>query len=81
MRVRAHLVASARRHLPCLAFACTRMRGDTIVWPELTQIGVKKRAQNQLRFAISLYTNSWVASSRQGYGTLGLGSDTAAHAR
>jgi hypothetical protein len=43
MRVRAHLVASARRHLPCLAFACTRMRGDTIVWPELTQIGVKKK--------------------------------------
>ena len=33
MRVRAHLVASARRHLPCLAFACTRMRGETIRRP------------------------------------------------
>jgi hypothetical protein len=54
MRVRANLVASARRHLPCLAFACTRMRGDTIVWPELTQIGVNKSAQNQLRFAMNL---------------------------
>ena len=56
MRVRAHFVASARRHLPCLAFACTRMRGDTIVAPELNQIGVKKRAQNQLRFAMKLYS-------------------------
>jgi hypothetical protein len=45
MRVRAHLVASARRHLPCLAFACTRMRGETCVYhssPELPKIGVKK---------------------------------------
>jgi hypothetical protein len=56
MCVRALLVASARRHLPCLAFACTRMRGDTIVAPELNQIGVKKRAQNQLRFAMKLYS-------------------------
>jgi hypothetical protein len=30
MRVRPHLVASARRYLPCLAFACTRMRGDFV---------------------------------------------------
>jgi hypothetical protein len=50
MRVRAHLVASARRDLPCLAFACTRRRGDTVVWPELTQIGVKKKGSKSASF-------------------------------
>jgi hypothetical protein len=58
MCAREHLVACARRHPSCLAFTCTRMRGDTIVWPELTQIGVKKRAQNQLRFAMNV---SWAS--------------------
>jgi hypothetical protein len=40
--------------LPALAY--TRMRGDTIVSLELTQIGVKKdkRTQNQIRFARTL---------------------------
>jgi hypothetical protein len=32
------------------AFAYT-VRGDTIVSLELTQIGIKKRAQNQIRFS------------------------------
>jgi len=39
MNVRVNSVASARRHLPCLAFACNRTRGYTICLPEY---GLKK---------------------------------------
>ena len=56
MHVRENLVASARRHLPCLAFACTRrLRGDTIVLPDLTQIGVKKG----LKISFDLHEYRW----------------------
>ncbi len=65
MRVRAHLVTSARRHLPCLAFACTRMRGNTIVSQELTQIGVKKGLK--IRFVlIGRFQNGEECCTRRG---------------
>jgi hypothetical protein len=35
----------------CLAFACTRMRGDTIRVARINPNRVRKRAQNQIRFA------------------------------
>jgi hypothetical protein len=41
-----------------LAFACTQMRGDTIVWPELTQIGVKKKGSKSASFCYELVCNS-----------------------
>jgi hypothetical protein len=54
MPLRANLVASARRHLPCQPYAYTRMRGDTIVSLELTQIGINTGAQNQIRFCYGI---------------------------
>jgi hypothetical protein len=44
MRVRENLVASARRHLPCLAFACTRMRGDTMEKVRYVEDSMRVRA-------------------------------------
>jgi hypothetical protein len=73
MRVCAHLVVSARRHLPSLAFACTRMQAN-IVLPELTwliratrwcrvnscntMVGVKRGAQKSASFCYELGNGS-----------------------
>jgi hypothetical protein len=65
MPLRANLVASARRHLPCQPYAYTRMRGDTIVSLELTQIGINTGAQIRFVFVMELtLTQSTIVCAR-----------------